>query len=253
MGLALGLLIGIRPNAFLFVVIPIFFLIVLRRSSITFRNQIIGSVLFLIAVSVAFTSVSYLGKKTFFYFPKNGGYNFFAGANEYSTTAFLTHSNAEFSLDSALKARGISSRYGIADSTYLKYGLNYILSHPMEYLKLTGLKFLVLFGPDYRQTQLKVNIITVKSFIQVAAKTFIALPFFFWLIILVLTRKKYGFSESDKFIIFIIILYIIPFIITNSDPRFRLPIDVIFILHAWRRISLFNWKNLFIKLNPVKG
>ena len=95
-------------------------------------------------------------------------------------------------------------------------------------------------GPHYRNASQST---TVNSFyLKIIAQTFMALPFFLWLLTIAFVSGR-GISVKSNLIPAIVFFYFLPFILTNADPRFRLPVDAVIILDIVYRLSLLN-KNI---------
>jgi hypothetical protein len=73
-------------------------------------------------------------------------------------------------------------------------------------------------------------------------KGLLALPVFLVLAMLLLPGRV-PLQFEDHFLFCIEIAYVLPFLITNSDPRFRIPLDALLLLHF---VSL-----LYRRLRPM--
>lgn len=234
LGIVSGLMVCVRPNLISLLIIPIIFILFFnKRIYIIICKMLVYIIVVLLSMGV----ISFRLKGKFFFFPKNGGYNFFVGANTYTKEALLRHYNAEPSIPMKFNELKISFDTPNIDKLYWKLGFEYILKNPIEYLFLCVLKIFTLFRPDYRRVDQPTGIDSyfIKTFLQ----TIMTLPFIVWLILLFI-----NFKHRDNIILWTVILYILPIIATNSDPRFRLPLDIIFILD-----SLYYLNRIFKKLN----
>jgi 4-amino-4-deoxy-L-arabinose transferase-like glycosyltransferase len=183
-----------------------------------------------------------------FYVAQNGPYNFFAGANPYTRAALLHLYNGESSVPLALSALGIhvgtqaDATYDLAlRSTYMHHALRFIASHPLRWLGLCSLKMLTLLRPDLKAHAL----LTVAGAVKVL--TCLCVPL--WLTTLGLTTlglttlglttlglttrgaaKKL--EPADRLMLVLAACYILPFLLTNADPRFRPPLDALVLAHA---------------------
>ena len=102
----------------------------------------------------------------------------------------------------------------------------------MEYVKLMGLKTFTLFRPGYHAPE-NFEWFSADG-VKRVSKIILALPFFIWAFVVWKTRK--GFFEKENLFVFLVAgLYLLPFIVANADPRYRFPIDIIFILDIVRR------------------
>jgi hypothetical protein len=61
-------------------------------------------------------------------------------------------------------------------------------------------------------------------------KSLLVLPALFFLAALLLPGRQ-PLSFDDKLLLVVELLYILPFLITNSDPRLRVPLDALLLLH----------------------
>jgi hypothetical protein len=59
------------------------------------------------------------------------------------------------------------------------------------------------------------------------------MPLVFFLILLVLPGRA-PLDRVDRLLLIVYAVYILPFLLTNSDPRFRIPLDVLLLLHSVR-------------------
>lgn len=169
-------------------------------------------------------------------FASNGPYNLFAGNNEFAADALLSRLNAEPSIPLALAAHGIADS-GVQGGTYADLALGYIGDHPGNFVELIGIKLLTLFRPDFRQIEW--SIFGIGQVAKVALQIVNALPVFVWLVV----RASVWFKRRVRpnwLIVASVVLYVLPFLVTNSDPRFRLPIDLLFIIDAVVAISTYR-------------
>jgi hypothetical protein len=167
-----------------------------------------------------------------FYIPQNGPYNFYAGDNAFTERALLANLNAEPSIYPSLLANGFSSDVDIYSPTlrpyYVQHALLYIRQNPLISLKLVLLKLGTLLRPDTK----------IYPFASLGGmvKVFLALAVPFWLITLIVFRGRHWGLEDWLFIMFVV-AYVAPFLLTNSDPRFRTPLDILVLTHAIYRIT----------------
>ena len=172
------------------------------------------------------------------FFPQNGSYNLFAGNNPYSVPAFLANLNGELSINPAYRAHHpelspLAPSPDFRDPSlydfYLRSSFEYALHHPAAEVKLFGIKLFTLFRPNIR--------IRPQPFAFGLVKCFLALPAVFFLILLVLPGRT-PLDRVDRLLLIVYAAYILPFLITNSDPRFRIPLDVLLILHSVRLLAI---------------
>ena len=162
-----------------------------------------------------------------FYVAQNGPYNFFAGANPYTQAALLRLLNAEASVAPALAALGVhlgpdnDAAYRVARATYMHDALSFVGGHPLQWLWLCGVKLVTLLRADTKTHAMFTFGWLIKGM------TALCVPV--WLAILVLLKKM---DRRDRLILIVVASYILPFLLTNADPRFRTPLDALVLAHA---------------------
>lgn len=235
LGISTGLLFLVRQNTIIFFLLPLLFL---NNSSVSKAKSFAKYLVFLIIVLILLMSITMAVKQKPFFFGEQGAYNFFSGANEYSLKYLLKDYSGENSHKEALEARGFSSveifeeRLSFPQETYTELALDYIKSHPLEYMKLAGLKLFTLLRPGYHKPEDSER--DLGGMLKQFSKIILALPFFVWLFFVYKTRNNF-FERENLFIFLVVILYILPFILANADPRYRFPLDIIFIADSFCR------------------
>jgi hypothetical protein len=76
--------------------------------------------------------------------------------------------------------------------------------------------------------------------LEVAAQTIVALPVILWLIAW-LGDARYRASRRGRIALAFAGLFVLPFALTNSDPRFRLPLDIVFLLESVVVFGVSRW------------
>jgi len=164
------------------------------------------------------------------FLPHNGPYNLCAGANP------LTEANIrdeESTLPTLLAQHGIAASPadwgrdpdtpGIVDvrdrrfgPVYLRLAGRFIREHPGTMVKLTGMKLVAMMQPDLKQHPLG----SLGGWFKVLAT--LALPL--WLVgMMVLPHPG---PPATKWLVGgMVALYLLPFLLTVSGPRFRVPLD----------------------------
>ncbi len=223
-----GLGVSVRPN-FALLLLPVVYLLVLERVRSKEKAPVRWVTLFFKMAAVAAwgcvvaLSINRVSHGSF-YVAQNGPYNLFAGANPYSRTALLEHYNAESSVPPALAALGlhVTYPYDLAlRSTYTHSALLFMRSHPGQWLVLCAVKLGTLLRPDTKAHAAGTAGWCVKVL------TSLCVPL--WLVTLAVTRKL---KPIDTLMIVIAAGYILPFLLTNADPRFRPPLDVLVLCHT---------------------
>ena len=113
-------------------------------------------------------------------------------------------------------------------------------ANPFEYAKLTGIKIFTLLRPGYHALE-NFQWVSVEG-VKRVSKIVLALPFFIWIFFVWKTRRRF-FEKENLFVFLTAGLYLLPFIVANADPRYRFPMDIIFILDSFRRIMMIQWKH----------
>jgi 4-amino-4-deoxy-L-arabinose transferase-like glycosyltransferase len=230
-GIVWGLSINVRPN-FPVLILPIafaFWFAPVRGNRI--RTLLTNGTLTLAAAVLAVIVVSVVVHGAL-YIPQNGPYNFYAGDNAFTQRALLDSLNAEPSIYPSLLAEGFSRQVNVYDSGlrpyYVQHALFYIRRNPFQAFKLVLLKLATLLRPDTKIHPL--------ASLGGAVKVLLALAIPLWLIALVASRHNIWELEDWLFLVFVA-AYVVPFLLTNSDPRFRVPLDVLVLTHAVYRIA----------------
>jgi hypothetical protein len=230
-GILWGLSINVRPN-FPMLILPIAFAFWFGAVHCDRTRTLLVSgalTLFGAAFAVALVSILVHGS---FYMPQNGPYNFYAGDNAFTEMALVLALNAEPSIYPSLHAEGFPPDVDIYSpdlrSYYVDHALLYIRRHPLQASQLVLLKLETLLRPDTKIYPLASPGGIVKLFLS------LAIPF--WVVILWVCRG-YPWGREDWLFIAFLVAYISPFLLTNSDPRFRIPLDVLLLTHAIYRLA----------------
>ncbi len=158
------------------------------------------------------------------YFPQNGPYNFFAGANSHTQFALLHAYNAEPSIAPAMADHGYPATafYNLSlRPVYTRLALTYIAAHPLQWIWLGLVKLATLLRPDTKAHALWTGTGFLKLLTSLSAPV--------WLILLASARS---FRKTDRLFVLFAIAYVLPFLLTNADPRFRPALDVLLLTHA---------------------
>jgi hypothetical protein len=173
-----------------------------------------------------------------------GAYTFANGTHEYALEGMLRDYNGEMAMPQSMRELGLPS-FGldrsdpvIADQ-YMRVGWDFIRVHPLRYFALEVVKVANLFRPDYRN----VNHSFVPSAVGRAVHTVIAVLFFVWAVLRWSCRRLVGVSDG-LVVIPMLVLYLAPFVATNTDPRYRVPIDTVFIVDSVMCVSIISSKRV---------
>lgn len=175
--------------------------------------------------------------------PGNGPYNLYAGNNPFTRQALLEHLNAEPSILPSLQAVGVDLSHRAPDAASLKpyYSLSsrqFALHQPAAEAGLVLVKLWTMLRPDTKVHPLD-------SFPGMG-KAVLALFVPAWVGMLLLCRMRgLPWTREDTAILLTAILYMVPFLLTNADPRFRTPLDLLVATHvAGLGARLSRWSNV---------
>ncbi len=228
--LTAGIAVFCRPNYML--LIPVVFIAVLRLSRRSKSVPLWTSALALSFLTLAsYSALSFAAHGSLF-FPRNGPYNLYAGHNSKTAQSLLKHLNAEPALvESVLEAHpGDPSpdfQSAATDAGYRRAAIMFALHHPGVEAKLIPLKLFTFFRPDTKVHRL--------ASVQGIGQAAMALPILIFLVALLLPGRP-TLEFTDTLLLWFNAAYLFPFLVTNSDPRFRMALDALLLLHS---VSLF--------------
>lgn len=240
-GLLFGYMILVRQNSFFLLPLVPFTLFYRKKPQV---RKLLLLVVALLTTLVTIAAVTVPLKGRFCLFQADyAAYNLYAGANPYTYRELIRNYDAEYSISDALAEHGLpypgfGKPHPDYTALYLRFAREYILQQPLEYIVLAGLKVLTLFRPDYRRVQAKE---TAPPLAVGLVQTFLMLPWGVWVFTRWRFRRFIGFLEGPM-IAPLVLLYVVPFALSNVDPRFRWPLDVLMILdtaYGWSR-----WREL---------
>jgi hypothetical protein len=226
-GFVSALMILSRPN--LILVIPL----LLLPMSKSIKNILVAAA----AGLMVLTLVPGLTTGTFYPTPKEGKITFFHGTNPHSKESLLKYYNAEplaFSPDN-LKAMKMDPSMIPNDSAMdvpsdkfneiiTRFSIDWAKAHPLDYLELIPVKLWTLIRPDLRGAE---RLGGWKYWVVALVQIAMALPFPLWLVCKFAFKDSFfGSLGAAPFSI----LYSIPFLLTNADPRYRVPLDALFLI-----------------------
>jgi hypothetical protein len=214
LGIALAILFTSRPNALVFGLLPVV-------ATVFEGFPVRGLLTIAITFITTWMIISSIATGNPFFVSDNGPYNLFAGSNQFTRQSLLSDLNAESSIGRALAARGATS----SDPAFVTLSLGYVVGHPSAWIGLLGLKMFTLFRPDWRRAD---------TYGKWLVQSALALPVVFWFLVALKSRARWD-ATHWLFVVFLV-LYVAPFSLTNADPRFRLSLDISFLLDAVRRL-----------------
>jgi len=239
-GAALGFGLVVRPNLLLMVALLGWAVRGLPRRKTLELLALSGAAFFMLYAG--FTGVVH-GRP---FYPHNGPYNLFAGFNPFSEEAIKRNLNAEDSIVPALAADGIRTRLdwtrdpdapGVADPRDDRYAPFYVAEseafvreHPGEAARLTLLKMETLMRQSPSDW---LNEETHYPLFKQVAKRLVVFLLPCWILVMVLGRWVPAIRPSGL-VVWMVVLYFVPFVVTNADPRFRLTIEGLVLLDIAR-------------------
>lgn len=216
-GVALGLFVLVRPNS-ITLLVALAIIAWLARTPGSRPLALVATTL------VAFVALSWSVTGTPLFWPKNGGYNLFAGNNPFSYEELAGNHNAEYSLDKGLRWCGVEGdRYTVPDDAYLGCTIRFVTENPGEVVRLAAYKaYTMLFRP---------NLKLADTLPKIAIQYLILLPtLLWWPLFIVSHRFRVSLPGVSGFLF--VLFYAAPFALTNADPRFRIPLDVVYAMSA---------------------
>jgi hypothetical protein len=225
LGLVLGAALFCRPNFLLLAPAILYALWTARARALLLRTL---AVALIATIAFAFAGVAAHGRP---FLPRNGPYNFYAGDNSLSAQALIEDLNAEPSIAPALRAAhpGLVPADPAPDfyfsaalePVYTGNAFSFALHHPVEQLRLIAIKLFTLLRPDTKVHRLGTAAGLVKAML--------ALPALLFLIAL-LAPGRPALTQIDWLLLAFAVLYVLPFLLTNADPRLRTPLDALLLL-----------------------
>jgi hypothetical protein len=228
LGLMLGAAVTVRTNLLLLLPLAWFLLSRYRVPSALGRAGI-----YIVGVVVVYAGVTAVvhGRP---FLPHNGPYNLYAGANELTGS---TLSNEEDSLLPELARHGIyaqplhwwvpSDQPGVVDlrdrslePVYQHLAAEFVKAHPATMVKLAAWKVLTILRPDLRVHRLRSS--------GGLLKVFAACAFPLWLAGMIWLRHpepSVGPAAAKWLVGLAVVLYLVPFALTVSPPRFGVPLE----------------------------
>ncbi len=249
LGTSLGCAVLIRPN-----LVPMVLLLFWPVRSLPFRRAATMVGLAISSAVLVYVCVTAAVHGRPFY-PHNGPYNFYAGYNPYTEATLRRQLNAEDSILPALADNGMHPRLewkeqadlpGVDDSRdqkyapyYLRQAKAFIREHPATAVRLAFVKLMTMMRQSYDPKHLpsprfrKVSMIFKQT-------TLLLIPC--WCGLLIYSKLRH-LHVGSLVVLSMIILYVLPFILTNADPRFRITIEGIVLLDMARMLYKLYMRN----------
>jgi hypothetical protein len=223
-GVVFGMCLAQRPNMLLLAPLPIG---VCLAAVTAWPRKLLAVAAAAVVTALTFAAVSTAAHGSFF-LPQNGPYNLVQGHNEYSIRVMLDDLTCEPTVAMIMKADGMQST-GFDETTpalqryFTRRALAYIRSHPLAEAELPAVKLWTVFRP-YTRIHRGVSWMT-------ATIVCMSLIFPIWLVLLVRRGMRIGLDRVDWIFAASVVLYVLPFLITSSDPRYQVPIEICLLSH----------------------
>jgi len=239
-GLLFGLMVLIRPNALMLAPLAIWLAFRGHRMTIAPLMRLAGAGALAVCV-VAAVVIPLKGRFEVFdrYY---ASITFAHGTHQHALEGMLRDYNGEMMMPQSLRELGLPyqglerSDPTFADQ-YIRMGWQFIRDHPCRYAAIEAFKIFNLFRPDYRNVRNSF----MPPIMAFAIHTAVAALFVAWVLLRWLCRRFIGISDG-LVLIPMLLLYFAPFVATNTDPRYRIPIDALLIIESVVCVSLL-WKN----------
>lgn len=176
----------------------------------------------LAAAVISYVLLSMLIAGTAVFRPGNGGYNLFAGNNPATREALAGEYNAEPSLPAGLAWCGVDEPPRlVSGAQYVACTTRFVVAEPLHAIGLAAIKFYTLM--------IRPNLRLADSPAQMIGQMLMVVPSVAWwaATLLVLVRRR---QWLDPAATAMVAAFALPFVLTNADPRLRLPLDPIFVL-----------------------
>jgi 4-amino-4-deoxy-L-arabinose transferase-like glycosyltransferase len=224
LGVVFGLSLAQRSNMLLLFPLPVWFCF---ASAATWPRKLLAFVLAAVLAVLTLVTVNTLAHGSFF-LPQNGPYNLVQGHNEFSIQVMLHDLTCEPSVALFMKADGINpDGFNEADPKLQHYfthrALTYMRSHPLQEAEITAVKLWTFFRPNTR--------IHHGMSLMTALVLCMSLIFPAWVVLLLRRKARTGLDALDWTFIAAAALYVLPFLITASDPRYQIPLEICLLAH----------------------
>ncbi len=221
-GIVFGLFVSIRPNALIFAALPFLgFIDDLARKK---AHERLRYTLILVGfAAVTYGAVVAAATGSAFFWPSNGPYTLFCGNNPFSFDALIERFDSEPSVGPALAAIGALpgvDPHVVPPHVYLALAWKFISSHVAGFVSLCLTKLVVFFSP---------RILNSKGVFDTGIQILLSFPVLFWG---AAVRRLWRAGHKRECVarLTFVVLYVLPFMITNATTRHRMPLDIWFIL-----------------------
>jgi len=222
---AFGLSLAQRSNMLLLLPLPLY---VCFTSEGTRLRKTLAVAFGGVASILVFVAVNTLAHGSFFV-SQNGPYNFVQGHNEYSMQVMLRDLTSEPTVPLIMRADGMEPVREADEGNpklqryFVRRAFAYMRTHPLQEIELLPVKLWTLFRPDTRLNR--------RSIPLTAMNVGMSLILPVWIILLLRQKARTGLDGLDWIFISAFGLYVLPFLLTCSDPRYQIPIEICLLAH----------------------
>ena len=223
-GVALGVSFAQRPNMLLLIPLPIYFCF---TSVASWRRKIVSLAGAGVLCAGVMAGINTLAHGSFF-LAQNGPYNLVQGHNEYTSQVLLEDLSCERTVALVMIHDGLEDYLvDISDPRLQEYWTHrafaFMRAHPMEEPGIAMVKLWTVFRPNNRNHP-AMSLYGIPAILE-------SLIFPAWLIVLVLRKVRTGLDRLDWTFIAMVALFVLPFLITSSDPRYQIPLEICLLSH----------------------
>ena len=234
-GLMVAVMTFIRPNAV--TLLPVVACAAWLNARASSRRALLSVTLSAVAALLTYTTLSWGVSGTPLFWPSNGPYNLFAGNNPASYRAIAVDYNAEPSLPEAVAWCGVAqSVAAVTPSDFISCTRKFALEFPLPAMQVTAFKtYNLLWRPNLRLAD---------SAPEIAVQYAMLLPSVLWFVASAAIFLRFR-RVMDPVAMAFVAAFVLPFAFTNSDPRFRLPLDPVFAMSLAAPASVAALRELF--------
>ena len=202
------------------------------------RRLVVPVTVSAVAAFIVYGTLSWVVVGAPLFWPGNGPYNLFAGNNPASQAALAVDYNAEPSLPEGLAWCGVAQPIArVSADQYLSCTRRFVAESPVQAMRVTTFKiYNLLWRPNLRLAE---------SPLETAVQYAMVLPSLLWCLasaaIFVRLRRV-----MDPIATAFVAAFVLPFAFTNSDPRFRLPLDAVLVMSLAAPASVVALRELFV-------
>ena len=234
-GLMVAVMTFIRPNAV--TLLPVVACAAWLNGRAFPRRTVLSATVSAAAALLTYTTLSWVVTATPLFWPSNGPYNLFAGNNPASFRAIAVDYNAEPSLPEGVAWCGVAqSVASVRPAEFVSCTRKFALELPLQAMQVTAFKtYNLLWRPNLR---------LAGSAPEIAVQYAMLLPSVLWFLATaaILFRCR---RVMDPVATAVVAAFVVPFMLTNSDPRFRLPLDPVFAMSLAAPASVAAIRELF--------